>query len=191
MTPLDDTEFTVLNAAHLNKMAGPEAIAEVTQLDRETVDGILDRAVEAGLGQKAGEHFLLFPDGSNAVLAYYEQAYGELRNSDDLAAWYERFETLNGRFVQNISDWQNSDGDAGVEDKLIKTVNRQIKAIEKLVPQIPRYAQYIRRFEAAIAAVDRGEKDFVSKPTVDSIHNIWFEFHEDILSVLARPRDTT
>jgi hypothetical protein len=24
---------------------------------------------------------------------------------------------------------------------------------------------------------------------VDSIHNIWFEFHEDILTLLGRPRD--
>jgi len=191
MTPLNDTEFAVLNAAHLNKMSGPASIAAATQLDQGTVDDVLDRAEQAGLGQKAGGQFLIFPDGSKAVLAYYDRAYGELRSSTELAAWYERFETLNTQFIQHITDWQNTDGDEAVEAKLIKAVNRQIRAIDKLLPQIPRYEQYVRRFRGAIGAVDRGERDFVCKPTVDSIHNIWFEFHEDILSVLGRPRDTT
>jgi hypothetical protein len=39
--------------------------------------------------------------------------------------------------------------------------------------------------------VDQGRREFVCKPTLDSVHNIWFEFHEDILAVLGRPRDTT
>ena len=26
-------------------------------------------------------------------------------------------------------------------------------------------------------------------PSVDSVHNIWFEIHEDILTLLGRPRD--
>ncbi|MBA1148054.1 hypothetical protein H0Z60_13450 [Ectothiorhodospiraceae bacterium WFHF3C12] len=191
MTPLNDTDFAVLNAAHLNKMAGPASIAAATQLDQGTVDEVLDRAQQNGLGQKTGNQFLIFPDGSKAVLEYYDRTYGELRDSDELGAWYERFETVNTQFIQHITDWQNTGGDEGVEAKLIKTVNRHVRAVEKLLPQIPRYEQYVRRFHEAISKVDRGETDFVCKPTVDSIHNIWFEFHEDILSVLGRPRDTT
>jgi hypothetical protein len=38
--------------------------------------------------------------------------------------------------------------------------------------------------------VDAGDASFVVTPTKDSVHNVWFEFHEDILSVLGRPRDT-
>ena len=57
-----------------------------------------------------------------------------------------------------------------------------------LVPLIPRYTGYVRRFSAAWL-VDRGQRDFVCSPTIDSVHNIWFEFHEDILAVLGRPRD--
>src|SRR6478672_11898080 len=34
--------------------------------------------------------------------------------------------------------------------------------------------------------IDEGEKEFVCTPTIDSVHNIWFEFHEDILSVIGR-----
>jgi hypothetical protein len=65
-----------------------------------------------------------------------------------------------------------------------------MKNLEEIIPDIPRYRNYARRFTDSVALVDAGNKDYVCKPTIDSIHNVWFEFHEDILSVLGRPRDT-
>lgn len=190
MTSLDDIEFTVLNAAHLNKMAGPEAIAAATQIDAGTIDGVLSRAEQQGLGASAGTQFMLFPDGSKAVLEYYDRTYGDLRETDHLRVWYERFEPLNTQFIKQVTDWQTTGGDKEVEAKLIKTAERLIRAIEKLRAHVPRYEHYVRRFGEAIAKVDAGDTDFICVPTKDSIHNVWFEFHEDILSVLGRPRDT-
>lgn len=190
MTPLDDTSFLILNAAHLNKMSKPQGIADATGLDRARVDAVLSAAEQGGLGASAGDQFLLFPDGSKTVLDYYDRTYADLRRDPALGAWYERFETLNTQFIKHVTDWQKMEGDAGVESKLIKVAERLCKAIDSLVPQIPRYAEYIRRFNASIGRVDQGDKNFVCNPTSDSVHNIWFEFHEDILSVLGRPRDT-
>ena len=65
------------------------------------------------------------------------------------------------------------------------------RMIADLVDHLPRYQRYVERFNASIEKVDGGGIGFVTKPTVDSLHNIWFEFHQDILSVLGRPRDTT
>lgn len=190
MIPLDDTAFLVLNAAHLNKMSKPAGIAAATGLDAAVVEGWLKTAEDNGLGASAGDQFLLFPDGSRAVLDHYNRAYADLRSDPALETWYERFETLNTQFIKHVTDWQKLDGDAGVEAKLIKVVERLCKAIETLIPQIPRYSDYVRRFTASIGRVDQGERNFVCNPTMDSIHNVWFEFHEDILSVLGRPRDT-
>lgn len=190
METLEDTEFLVLNAAHLNKMSKPEGIAAATGLGLDVVKHWLEAAEQSGIGVRAGEQFLLLPDGSNAVLNYYNSTYGDLRNDPALESWYERFEALNAQFIKHVSDWQKMDGDPGVEAKLIKVVERLCKAIDTLVPQIPRYTEYGRRFYASIGRVDQGEKDYLCNPTVDSIHNVWFEFHEDILSVLGRPRDT-
>jgi hypothetical protein len=39
-----------------------------------------------------------------------------------------------------------------------------------------------------VTAVDTGEHDLVASPMADSIHNIWFEFHEDLLRTLGRTR---
>jgi hypothetical protein len=54
---------------------------------------------------------------------------------------------------------------------------------------VARYGTYRDRFERAIERVDEGKAEYVVSPSVDSIHNIWFEFHEDILTLLGRPRD--
>ena len=190
MIPLEDTAFLVLNAAHLNKMSKPAGIAAATGVDAKEVERWLKAAEDQGLGASAGDQFLLFPDGSKAVLAYYDRTYAALRVDPSLEAWYERFETLNTQFIKHVTDWQKMDGDSGVEAKLIKVAERLCKAIESLVPRMPRYGGYVRRFFASIGRVDQGDKNFVCNPTMDSIHNIWFEFHEDILSVLGRPRDT-
>ena len=53
---------------------------------------------------------------------------------------------------------------------------------------MPRYTGYIRRFERSVALVDQGNLDFVCTPTVDSLHNIWFELHEDVLLALGKER---
>ena len=55
---------------------------------------------------------------------------------------------------------------------------------------IPRYGHYAARFERGLEHVDSGRIDYVSSPMVDSLHNIWFEFHEDLLAVLGRPRES-
>ena len=190
MQTMDDDSFLVLNAAHLNKMANLAAIAAATRLDTAVVTQVLDKAERDGLGQRFSDQFLLFPDGSKAVLAHYDASYGELRQSAELQQWYQRFETLNGQFIKHVTDWQASGGDNGSQGKLTKSAERLMKMIDGLTAEIPRYREYVRRFGAAIARTDQCEMEFVCSPTVDSIHNIWFEFHEDILSVLGRPRDT-
>ena len=67
--------------------------------------------------QRIGNQFLLFPDGSKAVLDHYNRAYGEVRKSPGLQQWYERFETLNTQFIKHVTDWQNSGGDDGSQAK--------------------------------------------------------------------------
>ena len=52
---------------------------------------------------------------------------------------------------------------------------------------MPRYTQYAERFRRSLARVDSGRVEYITSPTVDSLHNIWFEFHEDLLALLGRP----
>ncbi len=188
---LSDTDFIVLNAVYLKKMADVASIAEITALPSEAVAVSLDAAAEAGWLFAMPTGAMLMPDGCAQVLDYYANAYSATRADPAMLAWYEGFETLNTRFIGLVTEWQKTEGDERVERRLLQTAERLTRDIATLVPRIARYAAYVRRFERSMELVDQGQRDFVCKPTLDSVHNIWFEFHEDILAVLGRPRDTT
>ena len=189
MTVLNEQEFLVLNGAHLKKMATANELASAVGLDAAAVEAVLNTAADNGLLMVAEGRHLLLPEGTSAVQKYYQDVYSALRSNNAVIAWYERFETVNKQFIKQVSEWQSSDGDERAQSRVIKTVERLTKNLQELTPLLPRYEIYADRFNRSVARIDQGEKDFVCKPTIDSVHNIWFEFHEDILSVIGRPRD--
>lgn len=187
---VDDPSFEVLNAIYLHKMATPIHIADVTGLPLDHVSAVLKDQADAAAVLDLEGSFLLLEEGTARVLAFYRERYAPLRSDGEIIGWYEKFESgLNRQFIKAVSDWQTSDGDARAQDKMARLVERMIRHLDAAIPKVPRYDRYAKRFERAMARADRGEKDFVCKPTVDSMHNIWFEFHEDILAVVGRPRD--
>lgn len=188
-TIADERAFRVLNGAHLKKLANAEEIASAAGVDPEFARSVLGSAVDNGWAIDMDGKYLLLPDGTATVQGFYRHAYQAHRSNSQIVSWYDRFETLNEQFIKQVTDWQIAGGDEKTEEKLIKTVERLTRSMQEIIPAIPRYDVYIRRFENSIALADRGEKDYICKPTIDSVHNIWFEFHEDILSVLGRPRD--
>jgi len=185
----DDATFLVLNGLHLKKMASVEEIAAAVEVPPEVAKAALAEAVQRGWAMDADGKFLLLPDGTAFVHDRYAAHYGGLRSDAEVVAWYYRFEGINDQFIKAVSDWQKSDGDARAQTRVVKTVERLVKSLRDLVAKIPRYAAYVRRLSDGVAAIDRGETQFVCAPTLDSVHTVWFEFHEDILSVLGRPRD--
>jgi hypothetical protein len=190
MPILSDQEFLVLNGAHLKKMATVEEIANAVGLDPSAVRPVLESAASRGLLMIAEGRYLLLPEGTDAVQAYYRSSYESMRSNEAVLAWYERFETINEQFIKQVSEWQATDGDERIQSRLLKTVERLSKNLQELAFLVPRYENYLNRFSASVARIDGGENEFICTPTIDSVHNIWFEFHEDILSVIGRPRDT-
>jgi hypothetical protein len=188
---LSDTDFVILNAIYLKKMAAADTIADVTALPPQAVSECLAAAAQAGwiLAMPGGA--MLLDGGIEEVLATYRDAYAGVRADPAVVTWYEHFETINARFIALVSEWQQTEGDERVERRLLQTAERLTRNIGQLLPQIPRYGNYVRRLQRSMDLVDQGQRDHVCKPTIDSVHNIWFEFHEDILAVLGRPRDTT
>lgn len=185
---LTETAFLVLNALYLKKMANLAALVECVRLPEGDVQAALNEAVADGQAMDLNGEYLLDVPGRRAVLEYYSEIYLPKRVA--VTEWYERFETLNSQFLKLVSEFQTSGGDARVLAQLMKVVGRQITALRKIESDIPRYGVYADRFATAIEKVDLGDKSFVTNPRADSIHNIWFEFHEDILAVVGRPRET-
>lgn len=188
---LSDTDFTTLNAIYLKKMATEATIADVTGLPAEVVEQHLAAADDHGWIMRTPGGVMLLTEGAAEVLAYYDAAYAAVRADPALGQWYEGFEALNTRFIGAVTEWQQTEGDERVERRLLQAAEKLARDIGQLVPRIPRYAAYVRRLEHGMDRVDQGQHEYVCKPTIDSVHNIWFEFHEDILAVLGRPRDTT
>ena len=189
---LSDDQFAILNAIYLKKMATAATVAEITGLPRDRVEQHLAAASEAGqVIDMGGSGAMLLEDGTAAVLAYYRQTYAPVRALPKVVAWYEAFESINAKFIAQVTAWQQSEGEERAERKLLQTAEKLASDIIALQQHVPRYAGYVKRFANSMDRVDRGQREFVCNPTIDSVHNIWFEFHEDILAVLGRPRDTT
>ena len=51
-----------------------------------------------------------------------------------------------------------------------------------------RFAPYQPRLASAMARVVDGERDYFTKPIIDSFHTVWFELHEDLLTSLGLER---
>jgi hypothetical protein len=187
---LGDEPFLVLNAIYLGKLAAPERVAEATGLEPARVRTMLGEADAGGLTVDLGGQAMLSDLGRERVLGYYRDRYAQARAGDIVPDWYRRFEAINEQFIALVTQWQQSDGDERVQERLMRLVERHVASLRELAAAIPRYDQYATRFENGLTKIDSGERDFVCKPTVDSVHNIWFEFHEDILAVIGKPRET-
>jgi len=188
---IDEASFLILGALYLRKIADRDVLAECSGCSASNVDSILDMSATTGFVLGLGSQYVLTDEGRQAVLDYYESAYEDMRADPEIQNWYVRFETVNDRFLQLVSAWQNNgEGQDRVYDRLARTVERHVAALEQVADRLPRYRHYADRFRKSLDRVDSGQVEYVTSPTVDSLHNIWFEFHEDILALLGRPRET-
>jgi len=187
---VDEDAFSVLNALFLKKMASVADLADIVGVPIDEVRSLVNGFAERDLVLDMDGDLLIQPDGMAEVQSHYREAYSDLSKSEEMQRAYTRFEAINTQFIKHVTDWQQTEGDTKAQDRVIATVEKLIKLLAEIIPLVPRYGGYVRRFERSVTAVDQGNSDFVCTPTVDSLHNIWFEFHEDFLTLLGRPRDT-
>jgi hypothetical protein len=188
---LDAERFTLLNCIHLKRLASTEQLLVLLNIAQPSLLAALEDAETQGLLMSTSAGHMLLPDGTDAVQRYYRECYESLRTEPVLSQWYTRFEVLNTRFIALLTTWQRDTSDEQALDKALTVVEQLSDALAAITTLVPRYADYQRRFAAAVDAIEGGDKDLLCNPRRDSAHNIWFEFHEDILSVLGRPRETT
>jgi hypothetical protein len=188
---LPDESYAVLNGVYLRKMVTIDVLHDITAMPADEIRSVLDDLATQGLAADVGggNWMLEQPDGVRAAVAAYDERYADLRDSEDVITWYERFEVLNAQFLKTLSAWQTSGSDDAALEKVLRLVDRQVKALTSFVDFVPRYQRYVDRFEAATEKVEAGRTEWVTGLTLDSIHNVWFELHEDILTLLGRPRD--
>jgi len=187
---LNDDAFVVLNALYLRKMADAGTLAENSGASLPAVAAAMAAALAAEGVLDLGGQYLLTDAGRAAVLEYYDRTYRDLRAAPEVTEFYEKFEsTVNQRFLELVSAYQVDPADKTV-DRIIKTVERHTGALDEAAKWMERYGHYAERFRRSLERFEDGQSEYLTSPTVDSLHNIWFEFHEDILAVIGRPRET-
>jgi hypothetical protein len=201
-TPLATTDYDVLNVVALKKMATADAIAEDCGLDAATVDAVLVTLADQGLVIAAAGSAFPTDDAVPALAVAAARRYADLRADAGIAPLVTRFETVNTQLLETMSAWQqvtvggrkvaNDHTDVDYDGKVITRIDRLVQRLQPLLDALaahdPRFATYGRRFVAALDGIDRGDHELVSSPVRDSVHTVWFEFHEDLLRTLGRDR---
>lgn len=200
---LDLTEFQVLNAIVVKKMASVGGVADACDLSVGQAESAVEALQARGLVAGAGGNYLPTNDAEPTAVAWADLNYADVREDDGVERLHERFERINAQFLKAMTSWQqvtvagkqvpNDHSDVEYDAKVIGTIDglvqRLARILDRLAEHVPRLTQYTVRFEAAMGQVEAGKTDFVSKPTVDSVHNVWFEFHEDLLRILGKERE--
>ena len=86
----------------------------------------------------------------------------------------------------------NDHSDRDYDEKIITRAAKLVERVKRIAFALgdddPRFLRYGERFDAALDRVDRGEREYLSSPGLESVHDIWFEFHEDLLRSLGKAR---
>ena len=103
-----------------------------------------------------------------------------------IAAGYRDFLALNHTFLGICTDAQLDGADVVARLEALHAAITPI--LGGLTASLGRFDGYRGRLDQALARVEAGEADFLTRPLIDSYHTIWSELHEDLLATLGIAR---
>ena len=112
----------------------------------------------------------------------------------------EAFLPVNRRLRDLCTAWQvrpdgtaNDHADAGydadVRDALDDVHDAILPVLDRLAADLPAFARYPARLEAALERLDAGEAAWLASPVVDSYHTVWMQLHQELLLCLGVSRE--
>ncbi|MBP2328577.1 pyruvate,orthophosphate dikinase [Kibdelosporangium banguiense] len=193
-------ELTVLRLVGLKRRIAPEMAAHSLGADRDRLDAVCLELVEHGLCTHSGSGLRLTPDGRRRLSILLAE---ERMNSDQAVAGrlYREFCGFNGELKQIITDWQlrdnatpNDHADAAYDQAVLhrlRDLHERVKPLlDRLGDLAPRLRRYAPRFGEARARLAEGDHTFIANISKDSFHTLWFELHEDLLSITGDSRES-
>jgi hypothetical protein len=195
----------VVTCVRLKGFADIDPIVEASGLDSATISDVL---ADLG-GQELARHregrvsgWTLTPAGRalHAELVAAELAAAGCEADVDAA--YQEFLGLNPRLLTTASAWQlrqengqavvndhtDAEHDARVIGDLRALHDETAPLANRLGSLLERFGRYEPRLSTAVDRVEAGDRDWFTKPLIDSYHTVWFELHEDLLSTLGKER---
>jgi hypothetical protein len=193
-------EFVVLNYLDIRKfIAGPEAVETATGLNSDEVRAILERFEREGYFLSGEMH--ITSKGEGAAKSYRQNELGEAERNT-LVTVYEGFGRADTKIKQLVTDWQvrrisgsqvvndhtDREYDFMILSRLFDLHGQTGRIFSELLPIVGRYGTYWKRLNLAIEKIKEGNSDYLSRPSLDSYHTVWFEFHEDLLKLMGKKR---
>jgi len=194
-------DFLLLRIAQLKGMASPELLCTAALGVEDAIEQRIAGLVAAGWLQNLPRGVRVTPAGREWLS---ERLREEARaaDRDACALVYESFVAPNRAFKQLIYDWQirgtngasvpNDHRDAAYDQAVLERLDDTHRAILPVLDAAsaiaPRLRMYSSRLSAARQRVAAGETRWLAAPLVDSYHTVWFELHEDLLSVAGLNR---
>jgi hypothetical protein len=186
MTDLGATldEFAVL---HIARIKGVLPAAVITHAGQ-----VVERLQEEGLLRVHGPTARLTGTGLKAHGRQLQQQRAVV-DLDTIEAAYGRFLAVNVPVKRACAEWQQRGPDPealfNVSAELAEYLGRVRPSLQRAAAVLPRFGGYLERLDDAAARSAGGDGAYVTSPSVDSFHTIWFECHEDYLLTLGRERE--
>jgi hypothetical protein len=192
----------LLHGLAIKKHATPREIAPSIGMPEDEVIRLLDQATNSGRAIATDGKYVLTPLAQVALHYDYSRHCAGLRNTAAFLAAYEDFEAINVELKTLITRWQTLDAggarlpndhsdrdyDLRIIDQLGQLHERAEVLLGKFASVLPRFAYYRTRLLAALDQAESGHIQWVSSPSIESYHTLWFELHEDLLRLLGRLR---
>jgi pyruvate, orthophosphate dikinase len=192
--PGRSTDVTLLELARTVQLKGlctPERAAAALSAATDRIEELLSGNEHVFKPTPRG--VMLTPDGRTWVTGELQAERSQI-DSSQMNACYGRFMELNHEFKRLVSEWQlkgTEPADADWEG-LVGAVARIQEGLAPLLEAICGQAQRLRsyngRFVAALEAMRSGDRTMLASPLKDSYHTVWFEYHEELITLCGRDR---
>ncbi len=192
------SDLSLLRLVGLKGRASIEILGDALSASTDMAEASYASLREQGLCAKTGGGLRLTPAGRDrlAVLLADERAHAD---AAAVVALYEDFCVFNAELKQIMTHWQlkrdgiaNDHGDADFDRHVLQRLGELHRRVSPLLGRLvqlsPRLAVYGDRLARAAARIAAGDHSYVAKIISDSYHTVWFELHEDLMSLAGLKR---
>ena len=193
------SELTLLRLVGLKGRAGVDVLGDSLSLPGDVVAASYAPLCDQGLCVSAGGRLRLTAAGRARLVESLaeERAHAD---RDAVVACYEDFCVLNADLKQIMTAWQlkregvandhqDAEYDHAVLQRLGELQQRAGPLLRRLGRLSPRLAAYAVRLERAAERIAAGDHSYVAKLIAESYHTVWFELHEDLISLAGLTRE--
>jgi hypothetical protein len=191
-------ELAVLRALRMKGRAGVDGLAAAAGVSEADVRAVVELLVADGAAREVNGFYMLLGPGRERQSELLDAERAEVDGAA-MSDVYEQFTAVNGDFKQLANDWQmrgdqpNDHSDASYDSEVLGRLpgihERVSPVVSAAAGLAPRLAVYGTRLTAALQHVDAGEHEWLLKPLIDSYHTVWFELHEELISLAGLSRE--